>query len=395
MEYLDSDEAADFLGVETSTLYAYVSRGLLESVQGEGRQRRYRKSDLERLRRRKVAQSSDGPDAADAMSWGRASIETRVGGIGPMGPTYRGERLQSLLNDGRTFEEVASWLWCGEFRSWTLDAVGEPRLEGGTVDSTVEGLRLAAESIDRAVLSDAGSGVVGRARSLMSGAMNHVGYFAALLARADVEGRRIAEVLGDMLDLNDGRDIRRMVDRALVVCADHGLNASTFAGRVAASTGAALRAAFVAALSAFGGPRHGEQSRELRRIVAGVDGEADAERIVAGHLERGEPLPGFGHPLYEHGDPRFGMLRHAAEEHGSGAGGFADLDALCGAAEEAEMPPPNLDAGLVAICEAVDAPVGAGPLLFATGRSAGWLAHAIEQRRRGELLRPRSVYADD
>jgi citrate synthase len=179
----------------------------------------------------------------------------------------------------------------------------------------------------------------------------------------------------------DGADLIR---RALVLLADHELNASTFAARVAASTGASLSAACLAGLSALSGPLHGGMAARVEAFADEAD-RRDALCAVSARLERGSSLPGFDHPLYPDGDPRATALLARFEPP-------ATLAALWRATQSATGLAPNIDFALVALARGLALPPDAPFILFATARSAGWTAHAIEQLQTGRLIRPRARY---
>lgn len=179
----------------------------------------------------------------------------------------------------------------------------------------------------------------------------------------------------------DGADLVR---RALVLMADHELNASTFAARVAASTGASLSAACLAGLSALSGPLHGGMAARVEALVEEAD-RRDAARAVSSRLEQGASLPGFDHPLYPGGDPRAAALLARFEPP-------EPLTALWQATRAATGLAPNIDFALVALARGLALPQDAPFILFATARSAGWTAHAIEQLQTGRLIRPRARY---
>jgi citrate synthase len=175
-----------------------------------------------------------------------------------------------------------------------------------------------------------------------------------------------------------------LIRRALVLLADHELNASTFAARVAASTGAPIAACLLAGLATLSGPRHGGAGAAAIALVE------DAERLgpdeaIARWLAHDRPLPGFGHPLYPEGDPRAEGL-------------FADFridDSLARLRKSvlaATGLHPNIDFALAAMTRSLRLPADAPFRLFALGRSVGWTAHAIEQVTSNRLIRPRARY---
>ena len=172
--------------------------------------------------------------------------------------------------------------------------------------------------------------------------------------------------------------------RALVLLADHELNASTFAARVAASTGASLSASVLAGLAALSGPRHGGVSARIAALIedAGRDGP---EAAVRAYIARGDAPPGFGQRPYPAGDPRAKALLSAFRPD-------AEMTRLMAAGEALTGQPPNIDMALAALTRRLGLAPDAAFALFALGRSVGWIAHAIEQLESGGLIRPRARY---
>jgi citrate synthase len=184
---------------------------------------------------------------------------------------------------------------------------------------------------------------------------------------------------------------RRLADAALVLCADHELNASTFAARVAASTGADLQACLLAALATFLGPRHGGASGALEAVLDQVARPGRAAAVVRARTARGEGMPGFGHTLYPDGDPRAAALLALVEETPA-TPPLRILTAVIQATLRLRGEHPNIDAALVAARLALGLPRGGAVPLFAVGRTAGWVAHVLEQRESSAVLRPRARY---
>jgi citrate synthase len=183
-----------------------------------------------------------------------------------------------------------------------------------------------------------------------------------------------------------------LLEAALVLCADHELNVSSFVARVAASTGADLEACILAALAAFSGPRHGAESMRVQALVAEASRPDRARPTLLARLRRGEALPGFGHRFYPGGDPRGTVLLSLTAAEARRSRPLATLRALVAEAARLGMGAPNLDVGLLAVAHALRLPPWSGQALFCIGRSAGWIAHVAEQRSSGELLRPRARY---
>jgi citrate synthase len=402
--YLPAARAARFLGVKLPTLYAYVSRGLVRSArEGEGRERRYLRDDLEHLRARKRERRAAGP-VSDALRWGEPVLESAISAITPEGPAYRGRPAVELAAAGVAFEAVAELLWTGELpgRSprWECDGFGIPvtRLEAlAPRDSTpltwLSVLVPAIAARDHGRFAAEPALVLPRARSL-------VRRMAAALAlpvapervtRA-LEASSVARTIALATRGSRDAEVARAIDQALVLVADHELNVSAFAARVAASAGADVYACVSAALAALSGPKHGGHIERVEALVAEAGSPERAAQVVHERARRGEAIPGFGHPFYPSGDPRAKLLFEAAEALAPKAKAVRAVVAIADAMVQAGRGLPNLDAGLVAVSAALGLPPGSGAALFAVGRTAGWVAHILEQYEAGFLIRPRALY---
>lgn len=407
-DLLTAREAARRLGVKHETLYAYVSRGLVRSLAGPKPGRRlYVSEDVERLRARHAARAGHAAVAAGALRWGEPVLETALTQIDPAeGPRYRGRAAASLAAEGARFEDVATLLWTG---AWPPQSTSWPALEKAEAARDVLALlprgarpltRLAAvvPVVAAGDPSRFGAGVqaewarAGRLIRLLAAAVSsRSGRFGSGASRGEDS---IAGVLASGFGLGRGAALRAL-DIALVLSADHELNASTFAVRVAASTGADLYACVSAGLAALSGPRHGGACDRVEALVAETARPARARDVVRDRSRRGESVPGFGHPLYPQGDPRAGVLLTEARRRAPRLPqALRTLWALVAAMSEAGQPAPTLDAALVALSLALGLPEGSAAGLFAVGRSAGWIAHALEQRAAGFLLRPRARYVE-
>jgi citrate synthase len=390
------------LDVKRATLYAYASRGLVRSAPAPGgRGRTYCRDDLERLRARSRARAGHAAVAAGALRWGEPVLETRVGAIGGAGPLYRGRSALALARAGATFEEVCALLWGGPF-----ELSADARRLGAPVAPLRGLLRRGAEPFDGML---AAAGVLAAAEPPADPSPERARARAPALVRRLVAACGLAAGAGAVAaSLRAGGAARGLlaalgVDRpapravaaleeALVLSADHELNASTFAARVAASSGAGLSACAAAALCALSGPLHGGATARVEALVDEIDRPERAPAVVGERLARGEAIAGFGHPLYPDGDPRGARLLELARAVGPRARAVRALAAAADAMALVARDGPTLDVGLVALAAALGLPTGAPLALFACGRLAGWVAHALEQREAGYLLRPRARY---
>ena len=374
-DWLSAEEALTRLRVRPQTLYAYVSRGRLraESDPVEPRRSRYRASDVAALAEKKARGRKAADVAVAAIAWGEPVLASAITTVRDGRLYYRGQDAVRLSRSA-TLEEVARLLRGG---------LGLPPDEGQTAPGGPTAQSRAFAAFARRAETDRPA--QGRnADDLASEAARLLDLMAAAIAgpeghvQREEEAGAIHERLGRAW--RAPRDQWDAIRRALVLLADHELNASTFAARVTASTGASLAAAVLSGLCALSGPRHGGMAA---RVEAFAD-EA-ARRGWRKAVAAGEPPPGFGHALYPDGDPRATALLEAIEVE-------PDLAALRRQVEAATGQRANVDFALVALRRSLGLPAEAPFALFALARTAGWLAHAIEQITTGALIRPRARY---
>lgn len=198
-------------------------------------------------------------------------------------------------------------------------------------------------------------------------------------------------------------EVAAALDTYLVTVADHGLNASTFAARVVASTQAGLNSSVLAALGALKGPLHGGAPGPVLDMLDAIGTPAAAEGWIEGELNRGERLMGFGHRIYRVRDPRADALKAALGRLDRLGAIDADrvvlaskVEAVALAALKAHKPDRPLDTNVefytALLLEALGFPRDAFTAVFAAGRVGGWIAHAKEQAANGRLIRPKSRY---
>jgi citrate synthase len=346
-------------------------------------------------------------------------LATRLVEIRDTGPAYRGIPVLELVRRGASFEAVAEYLWRGgEFplaqptfwgsapdgraAQW-LDSVravlGEHRL--ARVRATPIGLllRLLPElyALDQSsvLLTPASEHERGRRLivALVLGLASRQGKRALERALGAQGKQSLAALLCGALGARVTPRACAALDLALVLSADHELNPSTFAARIAAGTGASLYACVIAALATLSGPLHGGACDRIEALTSEVVGaRAGVGSVLLSRARRGETIPGFGHPLYPDGDPRasplLALARELAPENPRVRVLLSSVRSMAKSAQQG----PNLDLGLVALAAALGLAPGSATAIFAVGRCAGWIAHVIEQRERGALLRPRAQY---
>ena len=362
------------LGVRAQTLYAYVSRGRVraESDPVDPRRSRYRAGDVATLVQRKQRGRKQADVAQGAISWGEPVLDSAITTVEGGRLYYRGRDAVQLA-DTDSLESVARLLRGGHGAALKRAdrQLPPPDLDMHARTFAALAARAAADppSRGRAPLV-----LAIEATSLLDG-------LADAVAGAATNGaihERLARAWGCE---PAGADLIR---RALVLLADHELNASTFCARVAASTGASLSACALAGLSALSGPLHGGMAARVEAFAAEVE-RSGAQQAVAARLAQGAPIPGFGHQLYPEGDVRAMALLRVFEPPPA-------YQAMLAATQAATGEKANIDFALTAMARALKLPDGAPFALFAVARCAGWIAHAMEQVSTGALIRPRARY---
>jgi citrate synthase len=204
-------------------------------------------------------------------------------------------------------------------------------------------------------------------------------------------GNFLYALTGKEPDLQQARDF----DRAMVLYADHTMNASTFAGRVAAATLADMYAAVTAAVATLQGPLHGGAIEQVRRMLDAIGSADRAPEWVRQRLARKQKVMGFGHRVYKTWDPRATVLRQMSQRTGAQVGDthwFDISERIQQTVMEEKGLYPNVDFYSASLYSALGIPPDLYTPLFATSRMSGWTAHIREQYADNRLIRPDSEY---
>jgi len=325
----------------------------------------------------------------------------------------RGHTVEALAQ-GWTFEDTLALLWEGFFPeplTRPAERLGAARSEVFAHVAALDDRQLAGDPVDamRALIARIADGQdLSTAYRLAAS--------PAVFAAAVVRRRRGEAAIAPDPNLGHAADTLRMITGApasaariaalqayLVTVIDHGLNASTFAARVVASTQAGLASSVLAGLSALKGPLHGGAPGPIIEMLDGISAPGNARAWIEAALERGDRLMGFGHRVYRVRDPRADALKSAVAAliaaEGAGAGRLALAEAVETAALailREHKPGRSLDTNVelytALLLEALAFPPAIFTGVFAMGRVAGWIAHAREQALGGRLIRPQSVY---
>ncbi|MEU6257398.1 citrate synthase [Streptomyces sp. NPDC047043] len=393
---LTTKEAAELLGVKPETVYAYVSRGQLGSrrVPG-GRGSTFDAQEVAALARRNRRESS-----GSSASGGELSVRTRITLIEKDRYFFRGVDAAELATR-HSYEEVAEWLWTGRLRPGiTFTAPKEsvtvarravdalPEHTGPTDRLRVAAIAAAVADPLRFDLSE--EAVLGTARTLIPTLV------AALPQRGHRRGDEgpLAHRLWSRLSGRDPDEASlRALDTALALLVDHDLAASTLAVRVAASARAHAYAAVSAGLGVLEGPLHGAASGLAHRLLLDVLDEGDAAPVIADELRAGRRIPGLGHRLYPGEDPRARVLFGLLEEIPRAAPALAAARDIVATTARHTPLHANVDLALAVFTASAGMPATAGETIFAVARTAGWIAHALEEYGERPLrMRPSGHY---
>jgi citrate synthase len=183
-----------------------------------------------------------------------------------------------------------------------------------------------------------------------------------------------------------------LLNAALILCADHELNISAFTARCVASAQSNLYQVVLAGLAALQGAKHGGQSARVWAMFNEVTDTNRAHMQLAQRLRRGDKLVGFGHPLYPDGDPRGLKLMEMVEAVLGETTAFQRAKTIATAAYDLIGEHPNIDFALLTLVTSLELPPETAITIFALGRTAGWIAHALEQYDTDKLIRPRARY---
>jgi citrate synthase len=421
---LSADQVAARLGVKLPTVYAYVSRGVLHrTVASDGRTSQFDPAEVEALARR--GRPRGGTPRVGSVD---VSLATSSTGILDNRLVYRGHDATELAATS-TFESVAELLWTGELPAHPVwPAVSSDATVAGVPASIRRLVPEASPAAERFAATAAAlacaqplrvdlrpEAVQQHARLLLGAFVDVlplVGDTTAAGARSSARSRSTSPSIpadrGSAMAARSQRLASRLwprvsprsatragvavLEAALILLADHELATSTLAARVAASTRADPYSVVLAGLGAVSGPLHGKAATRAHQLLLDARTAPDPAHAVARVLSGGGNVPGFGHPVYAGIDPRaacllerLGPVTRAADRR--------VIDGVMAASATSEVPEPNVDFALGALAFATGMPLGATEAIFALARTAGWIAHALEEYAESPLrFRARAIY---
>ncbi|WP_405543179.1 citrate synthase [Streptomyces phaeochromogenes] len=393
---ISTKQAAELLGVKPETVYAYVSRGQLSSRRSTGgRGSTFDSKEVEALARRNRREPAESSPAA-----GTLSVRTRITLIDKDRYYFRGVDATELATR-HSYEEVAEWLWTGVLRPGVTFTAPEasvavarravdalPEHTGPTDRLRVAAIAAATADPLRFDLSE--QAVLGTARTLIPTLVDAL----PPKSHGHRDDNSLAHRLWARLSGREADEASlRALDTALALLVDHDLAASTLAVRVAASARAHTYAAVSAGLGVLEGPLHGAASGLAHRMLLDVLDRGTAAPVVADELRAGRRVPGLGHRIYPGEDPRARVLFGLLEDVPRAAPALAAArDVVDTTARHAPLHA-NVDLALAVLTASSGMHASAGETIFAVARTAGWIAHVLEEYDEAPLrMRPSGHY---
>jgi citrate synthase len=352
---------------------------------------------VEKLKLRKEQRRNPAQIVQEALHWGTPVLDSALTLITKDHIYYRGRDAVELATT-HSVEEVAALMWTGDLTA-KIDSLEQrtdqpgafPRLmaarsqlQGVSIMGQFQALLplaafddLAAYDLQPAAVIETG----GRILRLMT---------AIATGREILDGRIVAALRESWVP--DDAQAAELLNASLILCADHELNVSSFSARCIASAAATPYQVVIGGLAALQGAKHGRMADRVIWLLKEVGHPTQARKVIGERLKRGEPIPGFGHPLYAGADPR---ARYLFEQVTTYYAHLPEIELILRVVKEAESllgKFPTIDFGLVAVASALQLPLDRAIILFSLGRTIGWIGHALETYQSGRIIRPRARY---
>jgi citrate synthase len=407
-DLMNREEVLAKLNIKAGTLYAYVSRGLIKTApHDDGRKSLYLRSDVERVGSRKRGREPRSAAAEATMRWGEPVLCSAITQITPNGPLYRNRSAVELATSGASFESVAlllmTGIWQDNIGTWPaiatppdvmrlLDAYAHnvTKTDIGNILGMVS-MALGMHGRGAAEIADASA--VPAARLViqsMAGCIGFLGPQRKFMERN--AGESLAAFIIRAAGGKSSPEALRAMNGALTVLADNELAPATFAARVAASTNTDIFNCVATAIGSHVGFSTGTSTEKIETLLLPEKASGDVANRLDLVREYGASLFGFNHPLYPQGDARAGLILQLVRELKKPTPRIrATLDFLT-LAEDRLAAQPSVAIALVTLSRALSLPDGTATAIWIVGRTAGWVAHALEQRTQAFLLRPRAKY---
>jgi len=373
-KYIDADTAVEILGISKNSLYSYVSRGLIRSVEKSRSERtkKYYYEDVEKLLNKKVLRSSPEKITTNSLRWGEPVIETRISLIDEKSIYVKGYDITELA-EKYSFEEYVAFLWGVDDSDLSFNKpVSVSDFTQFLISSSDSDLSV--KSYQKKTLINAGIAIINAMYKTVS---------------MEEMTSSISESLRIKLDLKS--EYRWLIDKILILVSESELNVSAFTARCAASSGADIYSCVMCALQVFKGRRHGGNIYRINSFFKDAGNIDNIEQKAKEYLYNGRKVPGFGHRIFNGKDPRAEMIFNELVKLDESFNPFIDkinkmsVNVLGGLF-------PTVDFALVSACKLLGLNEKFAFDIYLLGRLSGWIAHIMEQYEQGDVIRPRALF---
>lgn len=401
-------EVLDVLNIKQATLYAYVSRGMIKTApHPDGRKRLYFRADVERVQSRKRGRPPQSAAAESTMHRGAPVVSSAITQVTTQGPVYPNRSAVELARAGVSFESVAQLLftgmWQDNFAAWA--AIETPpdvehllRSYPGDFRSSDIGnllgmvtLALGMHGRGSAEISDGTSVTASRMLiQTMAGCLGFLQTDGRFESREPLEG--LAAFILRASRVKNSAEALRALNGAMIVLADNELAPATFAARIAASTNADLFNCIAAAIGSHVGFSTGTATQKVETALLQTTSARDLAERLPLVQEYGASLFGFNHPMYPDGDARADIILDLVKALPDMDIGIQHTLDFLESTRAKLTAHPGVAIAMVVLTRALGMPDGSATAIWILSRTAGWVAHILEQRTQGFLLRPRAKF---
>ncbi|GAA0988419.1 citrate synthase [Acrocarpospora macrocephala] len=393
--WLTAEEVADRLKIKRETVYAYVSRGRLRSRRADdGRGSVFNPADVERLSAKVKGARRRQPDV----------LESEITLIAADDIYYRGHSARELALTA-TFEQVACLLWGStkatavwvpseSTRRFCRKVIAELPSSVLPVDliKVVAACVATVEPPDWDFTPDVIATTAQRVLATLLASLPEQSPPADAAAFAGPASPMAALLWSRLCDRPPAEAEVKLLNATMIILADHDLASATFVARTAARAGVEPSGIVRLGIDVGSGPVKGAASLAIETLLHNLNSRDGVEAALTRRLRQGDPIPGFGHPVYPEGDTRASFILDELRKSHAGNERLATVEEVIQIQLRRGLPPPNAGFALAALTYVLGMVPGAGEAIFVLSRAAGWIAHAIEEYNSEPLERLQSVY---
>ena len=382
--FISLNKAKELLGVKRESLYSYVSRKKIATIVDpkNGKKRLYSYNDIIKLLENKKKAGAE-KIAQESLMFGQPVLESNITLIEDSILYYRGRSIKNLV-EKNTFEEVASLIWTGNL-SLSDNLLNIQTKPHKVTEITLPELQKYLIQLEKEELS-----------SLLANDLQSLGWKILFSLVQDVtqnytKNKSIATKLAEYF-CPTMPHAGELINSALIIIADHELNASSFTARVVASTGANLFQVIIGALATLSGYKHGGAILKVEQMMNELSENMAIDKNLLKRKSRGDDIVGFGHNLYQKGDFRAKILLQKIRYYYGDSKEFEIYNSILERCRSITKQEPTVDFALLTLASVLKANSDFGLFLFSYGRIAGWIGQAMEQYQENKLIRPRAKY---